>query len=39
MDMPQAISEKKKEDLLSEYRNLMLKKQMNQDSMVLKLFQ
>ena len=39
LDMPQAISEKKKEDLLSEYRNLMLKKQMNQDSMVLKLFQ
>lgn len=39
LDMPKAISEKKKEDLLSEYRNLMLKKQMNQDSMVLKLFQ
>ena len=37
--MPKAISEKKKEDLLSEYRNLMLKKQMNQDSMMLKLFQ
>ncbi|MCX4310872.1 MAG: flagellin, partial [Desulfovibrio sp.] len=35
LDMPKAISEKKKEDLLSEYRNLMLKKQMNQDSMVL----
>lgn len=39
LDMPKAISEKKKEDLLSEYRNLMLKKQMNQDAMVLKLFQ
>lgn len=39
LDMPKAISEKKKEDLLSEYRNLMLKKQMHQDSMVLKLFQ
>lgn len=39
LDMPKAISEKKKEDLLSEYRNLMLKKQMNQDSMVLRLFQ
>ena len=37
--MPKAISDQKKEDLLSEYRNLMLKKQMNQDSMVLKLFQ
>ena len=39
LDMPKAISEKKKEDLLSEYRTLMLKKQMNQDSMVVKLFQ
>lgn len=39
LDMPGAISEKKKEDLLSEYRNLMLKKQMNQDAMVLRLFQ
>ena len=39
LDMPKAISEQKKEDLLSEYRNLMLKKQMQQDSMVLKLFQ
>lgn len=39
LDMPKAISEKKKEDLLSEYRNLMLKKQMNQNSMVLRLFQ
>lgn len=39
LDMPRAISEKKKEELLGEYRNLMLKKQMNQDAMVLKLFQ
>lgn len=39
LDMPKAISDQKKEDLLSEYRNLMLKKQMQQDSMVLKLFQ
>lgn len=39
LDMPKAISEKKKEDLLSEYRTLMLKRQMNQDSMVVKLFQ
>lgn len=39
LDMPRAISEKKKEDLLGEYRNLMLRKQMNQDAMVLKLFQ
>ncbi len=39
LDMPQAISDKKKEELLGEYRTLMLKKQMNQDAMVLKLFQ
>lgn len=39
LDMPKAISDQKKEDLLSEYRNLMLKKQMQQDSMVLRLFQ
>jgi len=39
LDMPKAISEKKKEDLLEEYRTLMLKKQMNQDSMIVKLFQ
>ena len=29
LDMPKAISEKKKEELLGEYRTLMLKKQMN----------
>ena len=39
LDMPKAISEKKKEDLLGQYRNLMLKKQMDQDSMVTRLFQ
>ena len=39
LDMPKAISEKQKEDLLSEYRTLMLKRQMNQDSMIVKLFQ
>lgn len=39
LDMPKAISEKKKEDLLSEYRNLTLKRQLNQNTMVLRLFQ
>ena len=39
LDMPKGISEKKKEELLSEYRNLTLKKQLNQNSMVLRLFQ
>ncbi len=39
LDMPKAISEKKKEDLLSEYRNLMLRRQMDQESMITRLFQ
>lgn len=39
LDMPKAISEKKKEELLSQYRNLMLRKKMNQKANVLKLFQ
>lgn len=39
LDMPKAISEKKKEELLGEYRNLTLKRQLNQNTMVLRLFQ
>ena len=39
LDMPMAISEKKKQDLLEQYRNLMLKSQMNQRTMVMRLFQ
>lgn len=39
LDMPRAISDKKKEDLLSEYRNLMLRRQMDQNATMLKLFQ
>ena len=39
LDMPKAISEKKKQDLLSEYKNLMLKSHMNQRANVLRLFQ
>lgn len=39
LDMPMAISEKKKEELLNEYRTLMLRKSMDQDSNVLRLFQ
>lgn len=39
LDMPKAISEKKKKDLLDQYQNLMLKSQMNQRSNVLRLFQ
>lgn len=38
LDMPKAISDKKKEDLLSEYRNLMLRRQMEQESLVTRLF-
>ncbi len=39
LDMPKAISEKKKEELLSQYRNLMLRKNMDQKANVLRLFQ
>ncbi|MDE7045166.1 MAG: flagellin FliC5, partial [Acetatifactor sp.] len=39
LDMPKAISEKKKQDLLNQYKNLMLKSHMNQRSNVLRLFQ
>jgi len=39
LDMPSAISEKKKQELLNEYSMLMLRKRMDQDSKVLRLFQ
>ena len=39
LDMPVAISEKKKQDLLTQYRNMMLRSQMNQKTMVMRLFQ
>lgn len=39
LDMPKAISEKKKQDLLTQYRMLMLRRQMNNDTMVTRLFQ
>ena len=39
LDMPMAISEQKKQDLLEQYRNLMLRSQMNQRAMVMRLFQ
>lgn len=39
LDMPMAISEKKKQDLLTQYKNLMLKSMMNQKAMVTRLFQ
>lgn len=39
LDMPMAISEKKKQDLLSQYKNLMMKSHMNQQSHILRLFQ
>ena len=38
LDIPKAISEKKKEDLLGEYRNMMQRQRMNQNAMVLGLF-
>lgn len=39
LDMPKAITEKKKQDLLTEYRNTMLRGQLNQKSTILRLFQ
>jgi len=39
LDMPKAISEQKKEDVLGQYRNMMMKERMNQNAMVLRLFQ
>lgn len=39
LDMPKAISEKKKQDLLNQYKNLMLRSHMNQQAHVLRLFQ
>ena len=39
LDMPVAISEKKKQDLLMQYQNLMLRNKMNQKGMVMRLFQ
>ncbi len=39
LDMPMAISEKKKQDLLTQYKNLMLRNRMNQQAMVTRLFQ
>lgn len=39
LDMPKAISKKKQEELLDQYRNLMLRRQMNQQSGILRLFQ
>lgn len=39
LDMPAAISEKKKQDLLTQYKNLMLRDTMNQETMVMRLFQ
>lgn len=39
LDMPKAISEKKKQDALAEYRTLMLRRKLNEDTLVTKLFQ
>lgn len=38
LDMPKAISEQKKEELLGQYKNMMLREKMNQNAMVLGLF-
>ena len=38
LDVPKAVSEKKKNDLLHQYQNLMLRRQMDQEGMVLRMF-
>lgn len=39
LDMPKAISEKKRQELMRDYGALMLRKRMEQDSLVTRLFQ
>lgn len=39
LDMPKAISEKKKQDALEQYRTLMLRRKLNEDTLVTRLFQ
>lgn len=38
LDMPKAISEQKKEEVLGQYKTMMLREKMNQNAMVLGLF-
>ena len=39
LDMPKAISEKKKQDALAEYRTMMLRRKLNEDTLVARMFQ
>lgn len=39
LDVAKAATDKQKDDLLSEYRTMMLRKEMNQNAMVVRLFQ
>lgn len=39
LDMPKAVSEKQKQELLNQYRNLMLRRQMNEHGMIMRMFQ
>lgn len=39
LDMPKAVSEKQKQQLLSQYRNLMLQRQMRDNGLVVRMFQ
>ena len=39
LDIPKAVSEKKKNDVLFQYRNLMMRNQMDQEGIVLRMFQ
>lgn len=39
LDMPKAVSEKQKQELLTQYRNSMLRKQMMDNNLVMRMFQ
>ena len=39
LDMPKAVSEKQKQQLLSQYRNMMLQRQMREGNLVMRMFQ
>ncbi len=39
LDIPKAVSEKQKQQLLSQYKNLMLRRQMTEKGMIARLFQ
>ena len=39
LDLPKAVSEKKKQEVLVGYKNFMMREQMNQQNFMLRMFQ